>query len=168
MTAIKSAAVDCAHTPPVKEASMSLVPCPSCGRHVRPSERACPFCASALPDDLASRVRPIPRGFVSRAAMMLFASTLGTAGAVGCSSDSTTTTPPADTGVPSDTAGDAIDTMPAPAYGVPWDSSIDTSVDTGVDSAPTDAKPTDANDAGDSADTMPAPAYGLPIDAAGG
>lgn len=35
-----------------------LVPCPSCQRHVRIVEEACPFCTAALPDDLAARVAP--------------------------------------------------------------------------------------------------------------
>ncbi len=30
---------------------MPLVPCPSCHRHLRPTERACPFCASRLEPD---------------------------------------------------------------------------------------------------------------------
>ena len=33
--------------------------CPACERHVRASERACPFCASTLPDDFSVCV---PRG----------------------------------------------------------------------------------------------------------
>lgn len=32
---------------------ISLVLCPSCSRHVRASEVACPFCAHALPEGLA-------------------------------------------------------------------------------------------------------------------
>jgi hypothetical protein len=168
MTGIKSAIVGSGHTRKTwKEASMSLVPCPSCGRHVRPAERACPFCASALPDDLASRVRPVLRRRVSRAAMMLFASSvgtvgLGTTGVAGCGSDASTT-PSAD--------ADGVDTMPAPTYGVP----IDSSVDMAVDSAPGDSSPADARDAGDAGDSgdtadTPGTLYGVPppIDAAGG
>jgi hypothetical protein len=46
---------------------MSLRPCPGCTRHVRASESACPFCASALPAcderpvDEASTARPSSR-----------------------------------------------------------------------------------------------------------
>jgi hypothetical protein len=37
--------------------AMSLRPCPGCTRHVRASESACPFCATALP---ASEESPSP------------------------------------------------------------------------------------------------------------
>jgi L-alanine-DL-glutamate epimerase-like enolase superfamily enzyme len=36
----------------------NLVVCPSCSRHVRVSETACPFCARSLPEGLA----PVPHG----------------------------------------------------------------------------------------------------------
>jgi hypothetical protein len=51
-----------------------LAPCPSCRRHVRIDERACPFCAAALPE-LAPRT--IARGGrLSRAAVFAGASLL--------------------------------------------------------------------------------------------
>lgn len=61
---------------------MALHPCPSCSRHVRPTEAACPFCASAFPDGFGAARRPeianANRG-LTRAAL-LFASATAIAG----------------------------------------------------------------------------------------
>ncbi|MBZ0116856.1 MAG: hypothetical protein K8H88_07675 [Sandaracinaceae bacterium] len=46
-----------------------LTPCSSCGRHVRASELACPFCASSVPEVRARAVRPRVRG-LGRAAIL--------------------------------------------------------------------------------------------------
>lgn len=62
----------------------ALVPCPSCGRHVRVSEEACPFCASVLPTDLAARAVPAATSRMKRAAAFAFTATLTLAG---CSDD---------------------------------------------------------------------------------
>jgi hypothetical protein len=69
-----------------------LVPCPECSRHVRVSEKQCPFCA--LPLDLAGTPAPqLPRGRLSRAATLAFGATLVSASALAaCSSDSDTGT----------------------------------------------------------------------------
>jgi hypothetical protein len=58
-----------------------LVACPACVRHVRVSEPRCPFCAAALPPDLALRAAPVPppRG-LSRSALFRYG-TVATAGA---------------------------------------------------------------------------------------
>ena len=63
-----------------------LVPCPECGRHVRVTETACPFCALAL--DLADTPAPIlPGQRLSRAATLAFGATLASATALAaCSS----------------------------------------------------------------------------------
>jgi hypothetical protein len=53
-----------------------LVPCPTCDRHVRASETACPFCDSALPTDLASRAVPPANRRLNRAAAFTFAASL--------------------------------------------------------------------------------------------
>ena len=56
-----------------------LVPCPSCARHVRVSEAACPFCRGALDESL--RAQPAPQAAparLSRAALYA----LGAAGTV--------------------------------------------------------------------------------------
>jgi hypothetical protein len=69
-----------------------LVPCPECSRHVRVSEKECPFCA--LPLDLAGTPEPqLPRSRLSRAATLAFGATLVSASALAaCSSDSDTGT----------------------------------------------------------------------------
>jgi hypothetical protein len=60
-----------------------LVPCPSCDRHVRATETACPFCDAALPTDLASRAVPAANRRLSRAAAFTFAASLAvTSGAL--------------------------------------------------------------------------------------
>lgn len=58
-----------------------LVPCPECSRHVRVSEKECPFCA--LPLDLANTPPPpLPRGRLSRAATFAFGATFVSATAI--------------------------------------------------------------------------------------
>ena len=57
-----------------------LVPCPSCSRHVRSSEPACPFCASALPTDLGARAVPAAPKRLDRLAAFTFAATLAVTG----------------------------------------------------------------------------------------
>lgn len=88
-----------------------LVPCPACARHVLSSERACPFCAAAMPADLAARVRPEVKARMSRSAM----AALGAALTLGACSSTTTgadgSAPAAD--VPS--ADAAPDVSPADA-----------------------------------------------------
>ncbi len=55
-----------------------LVPCPSCQRHVRAGEGRCPFCQSAMPENVALRPEPPPR--LSRAAAFVFGASLAVAG----------------------------------------------------------------------------------------
>jgi hypothetical protein len=57
-----------------------LVPCPSCKRHVRAAEAACPFCSSALPEDLAAGAIPSAPRRLSRAAAFVFGASLAVAG----------------------------------------------------------------------------------------
>ena len=149
---------------------MPFVPCPSCRRHVRAGDGACPFCAAALPSD--PQVVPAATTRLGRGALFAFA-----VGVAACSSSGDDGAP-ADTGV-SDTGN------PAPAYGAPVDASVteggvdggpkDTGgmsaayglpPDTGVDATSPDTGASDA--AADTSDTGgPAPAYGLPpVDAA--
>jgi hypothetical protein len=64
----------------------SLVPCPSCARHVRATERACPFCRTALSAAIAAKAIPGSAQRLSRAAAFTFAASLA---ATGCSSDAT-------------------------------------------------------------------------------
>lgn len=52
-----------------------LVPCPSCARHVRLPSPACPFCASALPEDLGARAVPAAGRRLERLAAFTFAAT---------------------------------------------------------------------------------------------
>lgn len=142
----------------------SLVPCPNCHRHVRAAESACPFCRSALPNDLAASAIPAAPGRMRRAAIFAFTATLGLAG---CSdnpaptSDSGTV---ADTGSATDTGGatdtgNPADTGGATDAGVPSDDGSTMALYGGppVDvPAPTDLGPQD--------DGGPMPLYGAPAD----
>lgn len=89
-----------------------LVICPSCARHVRFGDAACPFCAAAMPADLVPGSRGPRRPYVGKVPTALaLASALV---ATGCSDDTSTpqadaatsadTTTPADTSTPIDTA----------------------------------------------------------------
>jgi hypothetical protein len=142
--------------------SIPLVPCPSCARHVRCSEESCPFCKSAIPAGLV----PVPRAphRLARGAAFMFASTL--VAVTGCSSDTTTTTPPTD--------AVADDGSPAPKYGLPSDSAFDADdvLDDGTPvvkygGPPVDSGPDTTGDT-DTDTGSPAPKYGLPADTGAG
>jgi hypothetical protein len=57
--------------------SVRFAPCPSCRRHVRADETACPFCASALPADFVPPPRPVVRavGPFTRSAVLFLGAT---------------------------------------------------------------------------------------------
>ena len=64
-----------------------LLPCPSCRRHVRKWEAACPFCTAEL--QLGNAPAPVlPRGRLSRAATFAFGATLAGAALVACGGES--------------------------------------------------------------------------------
>ncbi len=64
-----------------------LIPCPSCARHVRARESACPFCAATLPADPGARAVPATPGRLGRAAAFFFGAAVTVAG---CSTEVTT------------------------------------------------------------------------------
>ena len=59
--------------------SQPLVPCPSCARHVRASETACPFCQTELPEGLETQARPGVARRMSRAAALALGASLAVA-----------------------------------------------------------------------------------------
>jgi hypothetical protein len=64
-----------------------LVPCPSCSRHVRKHESACPFCSAEL--SLAHLPPPVlPRSRLGRAATFTFGATLAGAALIACGGES--------------------------------------------------------------------------------
>ncbi len=64
-----------------------LVPCPSCRRHVRKHESACPFCSTEL--SLTHLPPPVlPRTRLGRAATFTFGATLAGAALIACGGDS--------------------------------------------------------------------------------
>ena len=65
----------------------NLVPCPSCRRHVRKHESACPFCSTELA--LAHLPPPVlPRTRLGRAATFTFGATLAGAALIACGGES--------------------------------------------------------------------------------
>ena len=120
-----------------------LLPCPSCARHVRVSEKACPFCSGALSLTAPPLTRtPIAR--LSRAA--LFA--LGTSAASIAACTSGTGPVGGDAGTGSD-----ADPQDRPVYGgPPVDDAGPVLVDAAYGGPPRDARE----------DSQPAPAYGGP------
>src|SRR5450432_2958896 len=72
-----------------------FVPCPSCSRHIATSENACPFCSTAITEDLSARAIPGTNRRMSRLAMFTFASTATAVGTLAaCSSSSNTSAVP--------------------------------------------------------------------------
>jgi hypothetical protein len=88
-----------------------LLACPSCARHVRVTESACPFCAASLPEAFAAAPAPrAPTKRLSRAALYAFGATSITVAAA-CSSGSGT--PAGDTdGSTADAPPDSPSAMP--------------------------------------------------------
>jgi hypothetical protein len=140
-----------------------LVPCPSCSRHVRVCETACPFCRASLPASLRATAAPEPpRARLARAALFAFAASAATAAATACGGQTAAGPPGSDTDaseiVPgADAAGDALGVQAI--YGAPAEA------DGSPTGEPTDggAAPTDALAAYDG--PMAIAAYGIqPID----
>lgn len=154
--------------------SASLVPCPSCSRHVRVVEPRCPFCAAALPTTLSQKAIPGTSQRLSRAAAFAFTASLAVAG---CSSDPA---PAQDAGTPADvpTMTDTPMATDRPDAGAPTDTPA-TDVPSPVDAGPQDGggvmplygAPVDAAPIPDASDDDVqdsggiAPLYGLPPDA---
>lgn len=130
-----------------------LLPCPSCARHVRASDTACPFCASALPEAPAMAATQSP-GRLSRAALYAMGASAAAAAAAAC----TVTAVPVygAPSVPIDGGQDAQNSTPV--YGGPPADAADDRVlaDAGLGDAASDA-----DDGGD-ADSGAVPAYGAP------
>ena len=69
-----------------------LAPCPACSRHIKTTERSCPFCKGAIPESIAESALPGASSRLSRAAAFAFTASLAVTGAAvattGCSSGS--------------------------------------------------------------------------------
>src|SRR5262249_48838102 len=63
---------------------MSLLPCPTCRRHVRDEER-CPFCGTALTSSAGEASPPAPARGLRRVAMIAATAALATGAGVDCS-----------------------------------------------------------------------------------
>ncbi len=86
----------------------SLLPCPSCRRHVKSGTSACPFCDASLGVPFAADVLPDTRGW-KRAAVFSFGLAVASCGGTTTSSTGDATPPDAVT----DTAGDTAADQPA-------------------------------------------------------
>lgn len=107
---------------------MSLALCPSCRRHAKATEAACPFCTAPL---AATTPRaPLPR--LSRSALVALgtAAVFGAASS-GCGSEESTTQTAQDAGSPDAWSGN-------PVYGGPPDDPIDAGRDAGPDAPSVD------------------------------
>jgi hypothetical protein len=157
---------------------MNLVPCPGCSRHIRIAERECPFCGSALSENIASKVIPGSTQRLSRAAAFVFTTTLAV---TGCGDSSPTLDAgvaplygaPADVFTPPDARSDAAVTpdvaddkggivplygaVPAPDAGPAPDASADGSIGVRDGSLPRDVPGADVPQVDDGA---VAPLYG--------
>lgn len=124
----------------------SLLPCPSCARHVRQTESGCPFCGAALALDEVP-ARPMPTQRLGRAATFAFGAAIATSVAA-CGGGSN---PGNDSGI-------------APAYGAPADTGVQ--ADTGNDAGMLAMYGGPPQDAGTDVGS-PGPLYGAPPQDAG-
>lgn len=127
-----------------------LVPCPSCARHVRSSESACPFCSAQLPSRLASRAVPSTSRRLDRLAAFTFATTVAV---VGCSGTTETPTVEEDIGAVQPMYGKPPDYDAGPKDAGKRDSGArdsgrDARPDGAVDAGPADAGPCEVRDDG--------------------
>ena len=108
-----------------------LAPCPACSRHIKTTERSCPFCKGAIPESIAESALPGATSRLSRAAAFAFTASLAVTGAAaavsGCSSGSTLTTGDASADGSTD-GGPNDDGSPGALYGA-------VAVDAGPDDA---------------------------------
>jgi hypothetical protein len=151
---------------------MALISCPSCTRHVRSTERACPFCDVVLPEAVIVAGPPV-RPHLSRAAMLLGMGAVVAAHAA-CSSQPVygASVGPVAEGTGSSTSsssgGRRIDAGSSGSSGSSSSSTTSSSgelpLDAGASSSgtPLDAALDAALDA--DADAAPAPPYGVPPD----
>ncbi len=121
-----------------------LCPCPGCSRHVLATERACPFCNCAMPEDFSARVRPEAPRRLSRMAALA----LGTSLSLGACSDTVTGTDGA--------ASDAVDASADVLRDAPPD-------DGAIVALYGDPPPTDAGADVVDDDGAPATEYGAPV-----
>jgi hypothetical protein len=150
---------------------IALAPCRGCGRHVKVSEAACPFCG-AVAEGLS--VTPGTTRRLGRAAAFAFTTTLGAAQAAGCAgfTDGSSIDKPATVDSGADTGG--VQALYGAVYvdagqDAAKDSgsgSADAATDAGVDSGPADSG-ADAKEGGGIVPLYGAPAYGLPAPDAG-
>jgi hypothetical protein len=108
--------------------SAPLEPCPTCARHVRTTETACPFCGAALGVAFRARApRVAPRARLGRTAVFAFGAALAVSA---CSDGDDPPPPPGDMGGSGDAGGDDLGPPPldmgdvdmggiAPLYGEP-------------------------------------------------
>ena len=101
----------------------ALAPCPCCHRHVRVCTASCPFCGTTLSVDFGSDAVPDTRTRLHRAAIFVFASTVGAAAAAATACG-------ARTGLP---VSDANDATPETPDGELADVAAPDSVDVGPD-----------------------------------
>jgi hypothetical protein len=149
-----------------------LAPCPSCARHVRLTDDACPFCAAALPRAFREQTAPVSpakrlnraalyalrMGAVSMAAVACGGSVLA-GGGDGGESDSATIQDGANGGGSSGGSSGGREDAPytvAPDGGfVPYDTgTTEQPLDASIDTKPADAEPDHV--------LYPAPPYGSP------
>ena len=109
----------------------SLVPCPSCGRHVRIADAACPFCAAAQPSGrtVATALKPRAKRAITFVAASIAVTACGSTTTPETTPDTTATAaasdaPTADpmpTSDPVPTAAPVVDRPDAPQvrYGLP-------------------------------------------------
>lgn len=144
-----------------------LVPCPSCSRHVRAAERACPFCAAALPADLGAHAVPAATRRLDRLAVFTFAASIAAAGCGG-----KTETPDVDqvdggsssgsSGSSSSSGSSGTSSGVAPPYGLPGPEDDGGAAALYGLPAPDGGPPGSSSGSSGSSSGNPAPLYGAP------
>lgn len=103
----------------------SLVPCPSCGRHVRIQDSSCPFCAAAQPEGRTSPIgaptatRPRAKRAIAFVAASMSVAACGSSTTTTTTPDGTTSASAAASSEPAPTTDTPVIDAPATRYGLP-------------------------------------------------
>jgi len=136
---------------------MSFAPCSSCGRHIKTTEAACPFCTQGAP----LSATPGLTGRASRAAIYAFTTTLALAGCTSGSPTSSTSS----SGASSGTSGTSSGSSGASSSGSSSGESSSGAVAPPYGIAPTDAG--ESSSSSSSSTSSGASLYGAPPPDAG-
>lgn len=98
-----------------------LIPCSSCGRHVRVADASCPFCAAVQPEgrSIVRTAKPRAKRAVAFMAASISVAACGSSTTTSTTPDGTTSASASTTSEPAPTVDPPVPDAPATRYGLP-------------------------------------------------